>query len=164
MNEEIRIFGTYVRITWKKGQCICSHGIKYNIPQKLNNYKTKTLLREIIMTELSHFFLRLPEGEWCLTDHLSKRANIQSSLHLSTINNIFFETQTKMKGLIFLKSLTKLLLILNTRAVRIYTKNSFFIIFASTRKKKRKKINFPNNICSITFEKLCKWKVAIKNS
>lgn len=63
----MRLFGTCLRITWKKGQCICSHGINYNIPQKLNNYKTKTLLREIIMTELSNFFLRLPEGEWCLT-------------------------------------------------------------------------------------------------
>lgn len=156
MNEEIRLFGTCVRITWKKGQCICSHGINYNIAQKLNNYKTKTLLREIIMTELSNFFLRLPEGEWCLTDHLSKRANIQSSLHLSTIHNIFFDTQTKMKGLIFLQSLTKLLLILNTRAVRVYTKKQLFFHLRIHSEKKRKKINFPNNICSITFEKHCK--------
>ena len=85
----MRLFGTCLRITWKKGQCICSHGINYNIPQKLNNYKTKTLLREIIMTELSKFFLRLPEGEWCLTDHLSKRANIQSSYNTCLLYTTF---------------------------------------------------------------------------
>lgn len=76
------------------------------------------------MTELSHFSLRLPQGEWCLIDHHSKRANIQRSLHLSTIHNIFFETQSKMKGLVFLQSLTKLLPLLNTRAVRVYTKKT----------------------------------------
>lgn len=93
------------------------------------------------MTELSHFSLRLPQGEWCLIDHHSKRANIQRSLHLSTIHNIFFETQSKMKGLVFLQSLTKLLPLLNTGAVRVYTKkNSCFIILASTRKKNARKL------------------------
>lgn len=45
----------------------------------------------------------------------------------------------------------------------MYKKNSCFIILVYTRKKP-KKINFQNNICSITFQQLCKWNVATKKN
>ena len=93
------------------------------------------------MTELSHFSLRLPQGEWCLIDHHSKRANIQRSLHLSTIHNIFFETQSKMKGLVFFAESDKIIAPFEHKSCScIYKKNSCFIILASTRKKNARKL------------------------